>query len=44
MLQGVMEGQAENNPQKLEQVKQMYLSLIPQQRIGDPAEAAAAII
>ncbi|WP_162055555.1 SDR family NAD(P)-dependent oxidoreductase [Pontibacter pamirensis] len=43
MLQGVMEGQAGGDPQKLEQIKQMYLSLIPQKRIAAPSEAAAAI-
>lgn len=43
MLQGVMEGQAGDDPQKLEQIKQMYLSLIPQKRFAAPSEAAAAI-
>jgi len=44
MLQKAMEIQAGEDQQKLEQIRQTYLSFIPQQRFGDPGEAAAAIL
>ncbi|MDX5480963.1 MAG: SDR family oxidoreductase [Hymenobacteraceae bacterium] len=44
MLQKAFDIQAGDNEEKLEQIKQMYLSVIPQQRFADPDEAAAAIL
>ncbi|WP_299754205.1 SDR family oxidoreductase [uncultured Pontibacter sp.] len=44
MLQQAFKSQAGNDAGKLEQVKQAYFSYIPQKRLGEPAEAAAAIL
>lgn len=44
MLRHAFKSQAGDDPQKLEQVKQAYLGIIPQKRLGNPAEAAAAIL
>ncbi|MEJ8802233.1 SDR family NAD(P)-dependent oxidoreductase [Pontibacter sp. H249] len=43
MLQDMFRMQSGGDAAKEEQVKQMYLGFIPQKRLGDPAEAAAAI-
>ncbi|WP_299820801.1 glucose 1-dehydrogenase [uncultured Pontibacter sp.] len=44
MLQDMFKMQGEDDLQKQEEVKQMYLNFIPQKRIGDPSEAANAIL
>lgn len=44
MLQDVFRMQSGGDAAREEEVKQMYLNFIPQKRLGDPAEAAAAII
>ncbi|CAM3690965.1 SDR family oxidoreductase [Pontibacter korlensis] len=44
MLRQALRVQAGDDPEKLEQIKQAYLSYIPQRRIGKPEEAAAAIL
>lgn len=43
MLQHMFDLQAGGDAAKEQEVKQAYLNFIPQKRLGDPAEAAAAI-
>ncbi|MDX5419196.1 MAG: SDR family oxidoreductase [Hymenobacteraceae bacterium] len=44
LLQKAFDSQTGGDNSKLSQVEQMYLSYIPQKRIADPEEAAAAIL
>lgn len=44
MLQDMFKMQGGEDPQKQEEVKQMYLNFIPQKRLGSPSEAAAAVL
>ncbi|EJF09152.1 SDR family NAD(P)-dependent oxidoreductase [Pontibacter sp. BAB1700] len=44
MLQKAFESQVNGDQTKVPEIEQMYLSYIPQKRIADPQEAAAAIL
>ncbi|MFD2515030.1 SDR family NAD(P)-dependent oxidoreductase [Pontibacter locisalis] len=44
MLQDMFRMQSGGDTAKEQEVRQMYLNFIPQKRLGDPAEAAAAIL